>query len=69
MSGQPFNNDAVGGITLVRPAIQSPNFIHDKQGWTVNQDGTAEFADLTVRGKIIVESNDDGLFVYAYVPG
>jgi hypothetical protein len=67
--GQPFPDDAVGGTTLIRPAIKSPNYDSGVSGWTINQDGTAEFADLTVRGKIIVEDADDGVFVYAYIEG
>lgn len=67
MSG--FTNDAVGGTTLVRPAVRSPNFETGVSGWTINQDGTAEFADLTVRGQIIIENTPDGIFVYAYIPG
>lgn len=66
----PFSNTILGGgASLTRNAIKSPNFLPGLQGWTINKDGTAEFADLTVRGQIIVENNDDGIFVYAYIPG
>lgn len=44
-----FQDDVVGGVTLIRPAIQSPNFVTGTTGWTINADGTAEFSDLTIR--------------------
>lgn len=49
-----FQNDVVGGITLVRPAIQSPNYIAGTSGWTINIDGSAEFNNITTRGPVIV---------------
>src|SRR6266496_554542 len=50
----PFQNSAVGGITLVRPAIQSPNYVPGVAGWHVDRDGSAEFNSLTSRGIIVV---------------
>lgn len=44
-----FQNTIVGGVKLVRPAIQSPNYTPGMEGWTINQDGTAEFSDLEIR--------------------
>ncbi|WP_371591259.1 hypothetical protein [Streptomyces sp. NBC_00470] len=44
-----FNNAVVGGTVLLREAIQSPNYQAGLAGWTINQDGTAEFADLEIR--------------------
>lgn len=52
--GLEASNDAVGGTILRRAAIQSPNFITGVQGWTVNQDGSAEFDSITVRGGEVV---------------
>lgn len=49
-----FSNSVVGGITLVRPAIRSPNYVAASTGWTINADGTAEFNNVTVRGNLIV---------------
>lgn len=43
-----FRNEAVGGEILVRPAIQSPNFVDGSAGWSINQNGTAEFQSLIV---------------------
>lgn len=67
MSGGFSNPIIGGGGSLVYPSIHSPNYVPSQSGWTINKDGTAEFADLTVRGKIIVEGTDDGIFVYTYV--
>lgn len=49
-----FGNSVVGGIALVRPAIRSPNYVAGVSGWTINIDGTAEFANATVRGEVLV---------------
>lgn len=54
---------------LVVNQIESQGFVPGINGWIIRKDGTAEFADITVRGKIIVENSDDGVFVYAYIPG
>lgn len=50
----PFANGVVGGLTLVRPAIRSPNYVAGSTGWTINADGTAEFSNGTFRGNLIV---------------
>lgn len=49
-----FANSVVGGITLVRPAIRSPNFVTGTSGWTINIDGSAEFNNVIVRGDLQV---------------
>jgi len=49
-----FSNSVVGGITLVRPAIRSPNFVTGSTGWTINQDGSAEFNNAVIRGSLQV---------------
>lgn len=47
-------NPVVGGTVLRRAAIQSPNFVTGATGWSVNQDGSAEFNNLVIRnGQII----------------
>lgn len=51
-----FGNSILAGTKLVRESIQSPNYVADTAGWTVNRDGTAEFDDVLVRGRI--ESRD-----------
>lgn len=45
-----FSNPIVGGTTLIRPAIHSPNYIPGVDGWSVNKDGSAEFNDVVIRG-------------------
>lgn len=49
-----FENDVVGGITLVRPAIRSANYVAGVSGWSINVDGTAEFASGTFRGPVVI---------------
>lgn len=47
-----FRNPPIAGVYLVRPAIQSPNYVLGSQGWTVNRDGTVEFNSGTFRGSL-----------------
>ena len=47
-------NPVVGGTVLRRAAIQSPNFVTGSAGWTINQDGSAEFNNLVIRNGQIV---------------
>lgn len=47
-------NPVVGGTVLRRAAIQSPNFVTGVSGWTINQDGSAEFNNVTIRGGITI---------------
>lgn len=48
-----FSNSVVGGLTLVRPAIRSPNFVTGATGWTINADGSAEFNNAVIRGDLV----------------
>lgn len=66
MSG--FNNPVVGGTKLVRDAIQSPDYAAATTGWSINQDGTAEFNQVTVRGPVQVIGSD-GSYVYVQTSG
>lgn len=45
-----FGNPVVGGTTLVRAAINSPDYVAGQTGWSVKADGSAEFNDVTLRG-------------------
>lgn len=48
-----FSDPIVGGIgTLIRQYIQSPDFIHAVSGWSINEDGSAEFNNIFARGDI-----------------
>lgn len=51
-----FENPVVGGENgeLIRPSIQSPDYVAGVSGWTINRDGSAEFNDITIRGGAIV---------------
>jgi hypothetical protein len=51
---------------LRRAAIQSPNFLTSVQGWSVNQDGTAEFNSIIIRNGQIISGTS--LF-YSGTPG
>jgi hypothetical protein len=44
-----FQDELAGGIYLIRPALRSPDYVAGTSGWSVNQDGSAEFTDLTIR--------------------
>lgn len=50
----PFSNPILGGTALVRAAIHSPNYVPGVAGWSINRDGTAEFANATIRGNLVV---------------
>lgn len=52
--GFQFGNPVVGGTTLIRPAIRSPNFVTGLTGWSVNVDGSAEFNNVTIRGALTI---------------
>lgn len=56
----PFTNPIVGGTALVRQAINSPNFAAGSAGWSINQNGTAEFNNATVRGEVDVGNAPPG---------
>src|SRR5690348_5328981 len=47
-------NPVVGGTVLRRAAIQSPDFVTGASGWSVNQDGSAEFNNIVIRNGQVV---------------
>jgi hypothetical protein len=53
----------VGGTTLRRAAIQSPNFMHLISGWSINMDGTAEFNGVTINGGQLILTDGSGAVV------
>jgi hypothetical protein len=59
----PFGDPPVGGNTLIRPAIHSPNYVAGVSGWSINRDGSAEFNNATFRGNVIVKSGNSQIFV------
>lgn len=48
-----FQDELAGGVTLVRPALQSPNYAAGSAGWAVKVDGSAEFNNVTIRGATV----------------
>lgn len=49
-----FQDEIAGGVTLVRPALQSPDYQPGVSGWSVKLDGSAEFNDVTIRDGTVV---------------
>ena len=49
-----FRNEVAGGNTLVRPALQSANYVPGVSGWRISRDGSSEFASAVYRGPVIV---------------
>jgi len=45
-----FRSSILAGVNLVRAAIRSPNYVSGSSGWTINQDGSAEFNNIVIRG-------------------
>ena len=61
-------NPVVGGTVLRRQAIESPNYVPGVSGWTIKQDGSAEFNNLTLRGTFNGTNyviNSSGAFFYS----
>jgi hypothetical protein len=54
-----FEDDVVGGVTLVRPAIQSPDYVPGVSGWAIKIDGSVEFNDGEFRGTLHVGDSAD----------
>lgn len=48
----PFTNPIVAGNTLVREAIESPDYSTGTAGWAIKRDGSVEFNDAVIRGTI-----------------
>lgn len=45
-----FQDELAGGIVLVRPALQSPDYQAGSSGWAIKIDGSAEFNNIVIRG-------------------
>lgn len=71
-----FNNPLTGYTALRKPAIESPNYSAGSAGWTINQDGSAEFNNGTFRGTVTASvfegtdyiQNSSGTFYYSGTP-
>lgn len=60
------DNFAAGDGTIIYPALKSPNYVPGVSGWRIARDGSAEFADVTIRGEFsanngLVTIDDTGL--------
>jgi len=49
---------------MILGSLHSPDYTPGSEGWTINRDGSAEFNDVTVRGKI----EDGQFFLYDGTP-
>lgn len=45
-----FQDELAGGTVLVRPALQSPDYVTGVSGWAIKIDGSAEFNNVVIRG-------------------
>lgn len=61
-----FDNPIVGGVTLIREAIQSDNFASTDQGvtgWQIKRDGSATFTDITIgTTNYTIDANGNAVF-------
>lgn len=53
-------NPITAGVTLIRDAIQSQNFLTGISGWRIKSDGSAEFNNVVIRGGTVIS----GLALY-----
>lgn len=51
-----FRNPIVSGVQLVRSAIESGNYVPGSAGWSIFQNGNAEFNSILIRGADVVDS-------------
>ena len=49
-----FGNPAVGGSTLIRDSIHSPNYVTGVSGWSIMRNGDAEFNQGRFRGAVLI---------------
>lgn len=61
-----FDNPILGGVTLIREAIQSDNFSSTPQGvtgWQIKRDGSATFTDVTIGStNYTIDANGNAVF-------
>lgn len=66
---QPMFFDTAGNLLI--PGVHSPNFVTGVSGWTINQDGSAEFNNAFIRGILTGNNyigNTAGFFFYSATP-
>jgi hypothetical protein len=60
-----FEQEPVGGVVLIIPALQSPDFASFADGWQLNSDGSAQFnGGLIVSGAVELDTAGDILNFY-----
>jgi hypothetical protein len=65
-----FGNPVVGGTTLVRPAIKSPNYEQGVSGWALNADGSADLNNVNLsNGSGSTVSIDDDALIFSSSTG
>jgi hypothetical protein len=64
-----FVNPITAGVTLIRSAIQSQNYVQGSTGWKVAQDGSAEFNNVTVRGTVTGSTINGGTITGSTITG
>ena len=58
-TGQQTFSITDDGEVTIKGTAQSANYVDGKTGWSINNDGTAEFNDIIARGSVI--TNDGGI--------
>jgi hypothetical protein len=54
-----FLSSILAGLTLVRQAIQSSNYVPGVSGWRISADGTCEFVNGIFNGVLTANSISD----------
>ncbi len=57
---------AAGDGSLIFPALKSPNYESGETGWYIGRDGTAEFANVTIRGQFYIPGPNN-TYIQGYV--
>lgn len=66
---QPMFFDTRGNLLI--PGVHSPNYVAGASGWSINQDGSAEFNNAFIRGILTGNNyiaNTAGFFFYSAAP-
>ncbi len=64
-----FNDPVVSGTILIRPAIQSPDYVAGVSGWAIFVDGTVEFNDATLRGRVVIGPSNSAQIIIEELNG
>lgn len=64
-----FSNPILAGEELVRTGMRSPDYIPLTQGWRLGRDGTADLANVIVRGEVIVTNANGTIHIHNTIDG